>query len=175
MIYTSTMETPLGTMLACATDEGICMLEFGDKKDIDKEIVYISNFHKLPLITQAHFYFAMLQQELDAYFNNTLRIFKTPLLFSGTPFQIKVWKALQNIGYGNTLSYMQLSKILGNTKAIRAIAHANGQNHIAILVPCHRVIGANGSLTGYAGGLWRKKALLELELKNTQKKLFLFE
>jgi methylated-DNA-[protein]-cysteine S-methyltransferase len=104
-----------------------------------------------------------VRKELDAYFAGRLRVFKTPLAFQGTPFQHQVWTALCGIPYGETISYLELAKRIGNPNAVRAVGLANGANPIAIIVPCHRVIGANGSLTGYGGGLPIKKALLALE------------
>lgn len=103
--------------------------------------------------------------QLNDYFSGKNLQFNLPLLQPGTSFQQTVWTALQNIAHGKTLSYLQLSKNLGNTKAIRAVGTANGKNNIAIIVPCHRVIGSNGSLVGYAGDLWRKKWLLAHEAK----------
>lgn len=99
-------------------------------------------------------------QQLDEYFAGRRKQFDFPIQQQGTIFQQRVWLELQNIPFGETISYLELSKRLGNTKAIRACGTANGQNHIAIVVPCHRVIGSNGKLVGYAGGLWRKKWLL---------------
>jgi methylated-DNA-[protein]-cysteine S-methyltransferase len=104
-----------------------------------------------------------VRRELDAYFAGRLRVFKTPLAFEGTPFQRQVWTELCRIPYGETISYMELANRIGNPKAVRAVGLANGANPIAIIVPCHRVIGANGSLTGYGGGLPIKRALLALE------------
>ena len=103
--------------------------------------------------------------ELDEYFSGAVTEFKLPLTQPGTPFQQKVWASLEQIPYGATVSYHALSKRLGNVKAIRAVGTANGKNNIAIIIPCHRVIGSNGSLVGYAGELWRKKWLLEHEAK----------
>ena len=103
--------------------------------------------------------------QLDQYFSGKLFEFNLSLEQPGTPFQQGVWSELQKIGYGRTESYLTLSKRIGNTKAIRAVGTANGKNNIAIIVPCHRVIGSNGSLVGYGGDLWRKKWLLEHEAK----------
>lgn len=103
--------------------------------------------------------------QLDEYFSGKRFEFNLELLQPGTPFQQGVWERLQKIKYGNTLSYLSFSKQLGNAKAIRAVGTANGKNNIAIIVPCHRVIGSNGSLVGYAGDLWRKKWLLNHEAK----------
>ncbi|WP_319805491.1 methylated-DNA--[protein]-cysteine S-methyltransferase [Hymenobacter weizhouensis] len=104
-----------------------------------------------------------MRVELAEYFAGTRRTFTVPLLAPGTAFQRAVWEALQTIPYGATRSYAQQAAALGKPAAVRAVAAANGQNRLALLIPCHRVIGAGGQLTGYAGGLWRKKRLLELE------------
>jgi methylated-DNA-[protein]-cysteine S-methyltransferase len=101
--------------------------------------------------------------ELEEYFNKQRKIFTIPLLLAGSEFQIKVWEELKKINFGSTISYLNLSKNLGNTKAIRAVASANGANSISILIPCHRIIGTKGELVGYAGGLEVKKRLLNLE------------
>ncbi|MDG3583261.1 methylated-DNA--[protein]-cysteine S-methyltransferase [Galbibacter pacificus] len=111
-------------------------------------------------------------EQLLAYFEGTLKDFDFPLAPKGTEFQQKVWSALLEIPYGKTISYLELSKKLGDVKAIRAVAAANGKNPLWIVVPCHRVIGSDGSLTGYAGGLWRKKWLLEHENPSAQQSLF---
>jgi methylated-DNA-[protein]-cysteine S-methyltransferase len=112
--------------------------------------------------------------QLDAYFKGNLKEFDLPLAQPGTPFQQKVWNQLTTIPYGKTISYMAVSKLLGDVKAIRAVGTANGRNNIAIIVPCHRVIGSNAKLTGYAGGLWRKQWLLEHEAKFHQGLQLLF-
>ena len=105
----------------------------------------------------------LCQQQLEAYFDGTLTKFSVPLRLEGTPFQRRVWEALQTIPFGATWSYSELAQRVGNPKACRAVGGANHRNPIAILVPCHRVIGSSGALTGYAGGLARKQALLEHE------------
>ncbi len=110
--------------------------------------------------------------QLQEYFNGTREIFTLELSPEGTDFQKRVWNELLNIPYGKTISYLELSKKLGDVKAIRAVAAANGQNPLWIVIPCHRVIGSDGSLTGYAGGLHRKKWLLEHESPSKQRSLF---
>jgi len=110
--------------------------------------------------------------QLQDYFEGKRTDFDFKLNPKGTDFQQKVWQELLNIPFGKTMSYMDLSKKLGDVKAIRAVASANGKNPLWIVVPCHRVIGTDGSLTGYAGGLWRKKWLLEHENPTTQQSLF---
>ena len=108
-------------------------------------------------------FFMDVRRQLDEYFAGTLREFDIPLVFEGTEFQRRVWTALQTIPYGETISYGELAKQIGDAKAVRAVGAANGQNPIPIIVPCHRVIGSNGSLTGFGGGLDNKRKLLELE------------
>jgi len=115
---------------------------------------------------------AEVVHQLKEYFNGDRNTFTFLINPSGTEFQKKVWKALLEIPFGKTMSYHELSVKLGDVKAIRAVASANGKNPLWIVVPCHRVIGANGSLTGYAGGLWRKKWLLEHETPPVQQSLF---
>jgi methylated-DNA-[protein]-cysteine S-methyltransferase len=113
-------------------------------------------------------------QQFDDYFSGERKAFDLPLLQTGTVFQQKVWQLLLQIPFGKTISYNDLSKQYGDLKAIRAVASANGKNNLAIIVPCHRVIGSNQSLTGYAGGLWRKKWLLEHEAKHHSGVMTLF-
>ena len=105
------------------------------------------------------------RQQLDEYFSGERKTFDFPVKQEGTLFQEKVWNKLINIPYGKTISYRQLSEMIGNVKSIRAVGTANGRNNLPIVVPCHRVIGSDGSLTGYGGGLWRKQWLLEHENK----------
>lgn len=104
-----------------------------------------------------------VRDQLAAYFDGTLQEFDVPLAVTGTPFQQQVWKALATIPYGETWSYRELAEAVGNPKAVRAVGLANGRNPVSIVVPCHRVVGADGSLTGYGGGLPAKRFLLDLE------------
>ncbi|HMB59615.1 MAG TPA: methylated-DNA--[protein]-cysteine S-methyltransferase, partial [Xanthomonadales bacterium] len=104
-----------------------------------------------------------VQTQLDEYFDGSLRDFSIPLQASGTVFQEQVWQVLQRIPYGQMRSYADVARSLGDPNAVRAVGRANGDNRIAILIPCHRVVGSKGELTGYGGGLWRKKYLLSLE------------
>ena len=109
---------------------------------------------------------AQIEAELEAYFKGELSEFKTPLSPSGTAFQNQTWAALQRIPYGETRSYSELADMIGNAKAVRAVASANANNGLALIIPCHRVIGRDGGLGGYAGGLDRKRALIDLETKS---------
>ena len=118
---------------------------------------------------------ALCKKELDDYFSGRSRNFTVPLAFDDTPFRIRVWQELQQIRYGQTISYLALAQKLGDAKCIRAAGSANGHNPIAIIVPCHRVIGSNGSLVGYAGEIWRKRWLLEHEAKHANGVQTLFD
>ena len=157
------IETPLGTMIACANENGICMLEFSDRKALPTELKEISKHFDANIVQGENPHFKTLEKELEEYFEGKLKDFTVPLAPVGTDFQKKVWKILRTIPYGTTRSYQQQSDILGIPKAVRAVANANGLNKISIIIPCHRVIGTNGTLTGYGGGIWRTQKLLELE------------
>lgn len=149
-------ETPLGTMLAAASDKGLAGLWFTGQTHFPDPSAW-QRVHSQPWLDQ-------VEDELQAYFSGHLREFRTPLVAQwGTPFQRSVWEALLGIPWGETTSYGQLALRLGRPMAVRAVGAAVGRNPWSILVPCHRVVGANGSLTGYAGGLERKQALLGLE------------
>ncbi len=158
MKVTTLLNTPIGTAEITGNDEGISSIKILDLAQ--PETIDIPEF-LIPAVEQ-----------LNAYFNGELETFKLKLDPMGTPFQKKVWEALSQIPYAKTRSYLELSQILGDVKAIRAVAAANGKNPLWIVVPCHRVIGSDGSLTGYAGGLWRKKWLLAHENPYTQQELF---
>lgn len=157
------IDTPLGAMFACALAEGICLLEFADREVLDARLQSLSKQFDAGIIPGNNGHFDRLECELDAYFNGSLREFTVPLYPSGTAFQKAAWDALLHIPYGESISYKQQAELVGKPKAIRAVANANGMNRMSILIPCHRVIGANGQLAGYGGGVWRKKHLLELE------------
>lgn len=162
------IETPIGPMLAGATNAGICLLEFTDRKMLETELKSLAKIYNAVVMQGSNPHFDVLKQQLTAYFEKSLTTFTVPLHAPGTAFQQTVWQALQQIPYGQTRSYKQQALICGQPQAIRAVANANGMNRISILIPCHRVIGDNGQLTGYGGGLWRKKWLLELEKENVK-------
>ncbi len=162
-IHQKIIQTPLGEMIACAVDEGICLLEFTDRKNIEKQLRSLSKSLNSEITEGEHHYFKQLEEELKEYFDGERAQFDVPLYIIGTEFQQKVWQLLREIPMGEIRTYKQQSEFLGNPKAIRAVGTANGINKIAILIPCHRVIGSNGELVGYAGGIWRKQKLLELE------------
>jgi AraC family transcriptional regulator of adaptative response/methylated-DNA-[protein]-cysteine methyltransferase len=118
---------------------------------------------RLPILPRSNDALEQLRAELDCYFQGRQKNFSLRLAMNGTPFQERVWNQLQEIPHGETISYEQLARSIGQPTAVRAVARANGSNRISILIPCHRVIGKDGELTGYGGGLWRKRLLLELE------------
>jgi methylated-DNA-[protein]-cysteine S-methyltransferase len=150
--------SPIGTIQIIGNEEGIISLLF---MEVAKE-----TSSQIPDCLQD------CVAQLDQYFNKTRTSFDLKLQLLGTDFQKTVWQELQNIRFGETTSYLEQSKKMDKTLAIRAIAAANGKNPISIIIPCHRVIGSDGSLTGYAGGLWRKKWLLEHENPTNQTSLF---
>lgn len=162
-ILINQFETPLGTLTAGATPDGICLLEFDDPKRLKREIEALCKLLDAEISDGSNKHLQKLKKQLSEYFAKKRISFDIPLVFAGTDFQKAVWQELLTIPYGSPRSYKQQSLVLHNPEAIRAIAHANGMNRISILIPCHRVIGENGSLTGYGGGLWRKKWLLDHE------------
>ena len=162
MSFSAFYQSPIGLLQLTAADEFITGINFLDKTEVPA-----------PPPTSNKVLRECIRQ-LDDYFSGKKMQFHFPIQQQGTDFQQKVWAELTRISAGKTISYLELSKRLGNTKTIRAAGTANGKNNIAIAVPCHRVIGSNGSLVGYAGGLWRKKWLLNHEAKfcNGQQLLF---
>ena len=151
--YHTYYQSPVGLLKISGTDQYVYEILFVDKAD---ESISTTPYH--PILNQC-------AEELIEYFNGKRLNFTIPVHQKGTDFQSRVWSELLNIRYGRTISYMDLAKRLGDPNCIRAAASSNGKNQVCIVVPCHRVIGTNQSLTGYAGGLWRKKWLLDLENK----------
>ena len=154
---TTYIKTPLGIAKIVGDENGVCLISISNEGDFSDVI---------PLVLQESV------SQISDYFDGKRTHFTFKLNPNGTDFQQKVWKALLEIPFGKTISYLELSKKIGDVKAIRAVASANAKNPIWIAIPCHRVIGTDGSLTGYAGGLWRKKVLLEHENPTTQQCLF---
>ena len=150
MTYRMQIDTPLGPMFAVDIDGSLSRLDFVPLPHADCEA------KQTPLLQET-------AKQLDEYFSGIRRNFDLPLAPSGTPFQIKVWEALDSIPYGQTRSYRDIAVMIGHPDACRAVGGANHRNPISIITPCHRVIGVNGSLTGYGGGLDKKRALLKLE------------
>ncbi len=164
------LETPLGPMLACASQKGICLLEFTDRKMLETELKTLARVLNATIVQGDNPHFKQLAIELAEYFSGKRKSFDVPLFTPGTEFQNRVWAELKNIPYGSMRSYKQQAIALGNLLAIRAVAMANGMNRISIIIPCHRVIGSNGEMTGYGGGIWRKQKLLTLEAECSGRK-----
>ena len=159
----TTFETPLGTMIAAASEAGVRLLEFLDEPLSERERARIRRRIGAELVPGASPWFPRIEHELGEYFAGTRQEFTVPLDPCGTDFQKRAWEALLEIPYGETRSYREQASRVGNPRAVRAVAGANRENRIAILIPCHRVIGADGALVGYAAGMWRKQRLLDLE------------
>jgi AraC family transcriptional regulator of adaptative response/methylated-DNA-[protein]-cysteine methyltransferase len=164
------IETPLGTMVAAAVDEGRAVLDFADRRAARTALRDASRRLRAfptalsPNAAGSHPQLAALQRQLADYFAGTRRIFDLPLAIpDGTAFETSVWRWLRSIPPGETRTYADGAAAVGRPAAVRAVGRANGRNPVAIVVPCHRVIGSDGDLTGYGGGLWRKQALLDLE------------
>lgn len=168
-LHSLLIPTPLGEMLAIASDRGLCLLDFAEQKSLERHTAQVRQAHggvEVASATPATAATAVLhatQLQLAQYFAGQRQTFEVPLDLVGTDFQVRVWQTLLRIPFGQTCSYAQQSEALGQPRAVRAVANANGQNKISIIVPCHRVVGSNGTLTGYAGGLPRKQALIALE------------
>lgn len=157
------LTTPLGPMFVCATVNGICLLEFTNRRMLESEFQDLQRRLKSPILTGQNQHIDQCKTELAEYFSGNRKRFTVALDMQGTEFQKMVWRALLDIGYGNTKSYAEQAQTINKPTAVRAVANANGANKIAIIIPCHRVIGSNGKLTGYGGGIERKQWLLDLE------------
>lgn len=160
------LTTPLGPMVAGAVEEGICLLEFTDRRMLETQCKRLEKHLNAVLLPGDNPHFALLDRQLSAYFAGERTDFDLPLVLPGTPFQQQVWQALRDIPFGETRTYKQQAEAIGRPRAIRAVGTANGDNRIAIIVPCHRVVGGDGKLVGYGGGIWRKEWLLRHEQEN---------
>ncbi|MDC0760398.1 methylated-DNA--[protein]-cysteine S-methyltransferase [Brevibacillus sp. AG] len=152
-IQTIDYASPLGVLEISGTEDGVCSILFTDRDEpilLEQE----DNCHE-PLL--------VCQQQLDEYFSGKRQSFSVPLWMKGTDFQKSVWHTLTTIPYAHKITYTELAALIGKENAVRAVGNANGKNRLNIIVPCHRIIGSNGSLTGYSGGLWRKEWLLTHE------------
>ena len=147
-MFYSTMESPIGTLYLIGTKDYLCQIKIHCPKEITRQ--------DLPLFQEA-------QRQLKEYFSGKRKVFQLPIFFQGTPFQEKVWRSLLNIPYGTTKSYQEIAREIGNEKAVRAVGGAVHRNPLPLILPCHRVIGKNGSLVGFGLGLSTKKWLLEHE------------
>ena len=159
MEHQISVDSPLGTLVIKSDGRSITGMSFAEKDATEQNTCEVLERCK---------------EQLDSYFSGNIQLFDLLLHPEGTEFQRRVWNELLKIPYGETITYMELAVRLGDVKAIRAVGTANGRNPIAVIIPCHRVIGAGNKLTGYAGGIWRKKLLLELEMKHNPSKQTLF-
>lgn len=166
VIYIHRITTPLGPMFACATEKGLCLLEFTDRRMLEFEFRDLSKRLRAVIISGSNIHLETTEKQIDEYFEGKRKEFDIPLVTPGTDFQQKVWLKLQDIPYGATRTYGEQAVAIGQPTATRAVARANGFNRISVIIPCHRIIGANGQLTGYGGGIPRKKWLLEHEGKH---------
>jgi AraC family transcriptional regulator of adaptative response/methylated-DNA-[protein]-cysteine methyltransferase len=162
-IWINRIATPLGSMIMGVSDQGLCLLEFAERRMLDTQLKRLRQRLGRVFLPGDHPLMQQVKIELDEYFDNNLRKFKIPIQAPGTEFQESVWRALLQIPYGEMRSYAAIAEEIGHPTAMRAVGRANGDNRIAIIIPCHRVVGSTGELTGYGGGLWRKKYLLSLE------------
>lgn len=165
VVLISRVTTPIGPMWICATADGICLVEFTDRKMLETEFKDLQRLLKAQILIGENEHILQAKMELKEYFNKTRQVFEVALDTPGTDYQKEVWTELQNVKYGNTSTYQSLATSIGNNKAARAVARANGFNRVSIIVPCHRIIGKDGSLTGYGGGIERKKWLIDHESK----------
>lgn len=159
-LYADWIDTPIGAMLAVADEKRLHLLEFFDRQALPAELTRLKAITGSGIISSSNAIIEQTARQLEAWFAGDLTALRVPLMLHGSPFTQRVWQALQAIPAGQVCSYSALANSIDQPGASRAVARANGANQIAIIIPCHRVIGADGSLTGYAGGLWRKRWLI---------------
>ncbi len=159
------IETPLGAMLAIADDEGLRLLEFVDRRAMDRELSILRTRLRTNVVPGEHRHLDAVRSQLADYFSGKNLKFDVSLAPVGSPFQLRAWELLRTISVGETRSYSWMAEKLGDVEMRRAVGRANGENMMCIIIPCHRVIRADGTLCGYGGGLWRKKWLLDHERK----------
>lgn len=166
ILKASWIDTKLGPMIAIADEDGLYLLEFVDRRGLEREVERLRIKTKAAIILGITDPIKSITLELESYFEGKLKEFSTPLHLLGSPFQKLVWDELMRIPYGQTRSYMAQAEAIGRTTAYRAVANANGANQFAIVIPCHRIINSNGELGGYGGGIRRKQWLIEHEKSN---------
>ncbi|MCI0413612.1 trifunctional transcriptional activator/DNA repair protein Ada/methylated-DNA--[protein]-cysteine S-methyltransferase [bacterium] len=166
LISVDWVDSPLGPLVLAASGKGVCLLEFTDRRMLEKQFDTLRKRFQCAVAPGKNPYTEQLKNELSEYFKGERKKFDVPLYAPGTPFEEKVWQALKTIPYGETWSYFNLARTIGDPAAVRAVGTANGKNRIAIVIPCHRVVNKDGKLGGYGGGLWRKQYLLDLERKS---------
>lgn len=162
-VVVNRLPTPLGPMVACVSDAGIHLLEFADRRMLATQLQRMQKATPGHLLPGSHRHLDALARQLEAYFAGTQERFEVPLAAPGTPFQEAVWQRIAAIPRGATATYAEVAEGIGRPRAVRAVGRATGDNRLALLVPCHRVVGTDGRLTGYGGGVWRKRRLLDLE------------
>ncbi len=169
-IYTTIIQTPILSIFTASFKNELILFIPYEKEFCKKKLESLKKILKASNIVEDSSKFDRLKLELDEYFKKKREVFTIPLKLIGTPFQIKCWEVLQKIPYGKTISYKEEAKNIGNEKAYRAVANANGKNNFSIIIPCHRVIANDGKLGGYTGGVWIKEFLLNLEKNKKGKK-----
>ncbi|MFT8883905.1 MAG: methylated-DNA--[protein]-cysteine S-methyltransferase [Liquorilactobacillus hordei] len=162
-LFVNYIDTPIGKMISISDDRYLYLLQFTDSKKLSLRIQQVRALYKADLIEKSTSTFLTLKKQLTAYFQKEITTFSIPLFLNGTPFQKQVWNILQTTHSGELLTYKKIAELLGSSGKSQAVGNANGANKIAIIIPCHRVINANDSLGGYAGGVERKRFLLGLE------------
>ena len=168
-LYARWIDTPLGAMIALGGEDGIHLLEFVDRRGLENDILKIRKRAECFIVPGNNPHLDQIGEEVEKYFSGSAMRFTVPVVTAGSSFEQAVWKLLQTIPPGRTWSYAQLAQKLGKPGASRAVGRANGRNCLAIVIPCHRVIRADGELCGYGGGIWRKKWLLEYERQTTER------
>jgi len=171
-IFRLRVKTGIGPMMAGATETHLVMLEFEHRRMYDVQLERVRRALSGEFVQGTSPVFEQLTDELDEYFAGRRTGFDVPIRLTGTAFQLKVWKALLRIPSGTTSTYARVAKSIGAPNAVRAVGKANGDNRISILVPCHRLLGSDGQLVGYGGGLGRKKKLLDVEARAVNHPLF---
>jgi O-6-methylguanine DNA methyltransferase len=162
-ILKQTIHTPIGRLLACAVDDGLLLLEFEDRPGLTEKLGRCSQKFDRVISDGKHILLTRTAQELDRYFAGEKQAFTVPRVRSGTPFEENMWDTVAKIPFGETRTYAHIASAMGKPSAARAVGRANGRNPLAIIVPCHRLIGSDGKMHGYGGGLWRKEWLLHFE------------
>lgn len=162
-VWVNRIRTPLGPMLAGVTDEALVLLEYVDRRMLETQIGRLRRHLGAAFVPGENAVTTQIETELREYFDGERRTFTVPVRTPGSAFQQRVWDALREIPHGETRSYADVARVIGKPSAVRAVGTANGDNRLAIVIPCHRVVRSDGTLGGYGGQLWRKKALLALE------------
>jgi AraC family transcriptional regulator of adaptative response/methylated-DNA-[protein]-cysteine methyltransferase len=164
-------ESPLGPLVLAAEDRGVCLLEFSEPQRLESQLAALRRQFACPVVPGGSDHLDQLKDELARYFRRELTAFTVPVVYPGTPFQVAVWSELLKVPYGQTRSYEDIARAVGTPTATRAVGRTNGQNRVAIVIPCHRVVNKSGRLGGYGGGLWRKQFLLDLERGESEPRL----